>query len=80
MDTVEFNDLTKHIYNKVFESFEKYDPNLVEADYNLDSISICFGDGTRFVVNRQPPVKQLWLKGHKRQKIIILIITRKFSK
>ena len=21
----------------------------------------CFGDGTRFVVNRQPPVKQLWL-------------------
>ena len=61
MDIAEFNDLTKHIYNKVFESFEKYDPNLVEADYNLDSISICFGDGTRFVVNRQPPVRQLWL-------------------
>ena len=35
MDTVEFNDLTKHIYNKVFESFEKYDPNLVEADYKF---------------------------------------------
>ena len=52
------NDLTKHIYNKM--NLLKI-RNLVEADYNLDSISICFGDGTRFVVNRQPPVKQLWL-------------------
>ena len=61
MNPEDFNRLTKHIYNKVFKSFEKYDPNIVEADYNLDSISICFSDGTRFVVNRQPPVQQLWL-------------------
>ena len=61
MNSVEFNRLTKHIYNKVFESFEKYDPDLVEADYNLDSVSVRFGDNTRFVVNRQPPVQQLWL-------------------
>lgn len=61
MDKQKFNQLTKEVYNKVFYSFEKYDPDVVEADYNLDSISICFHDGTRFVVNRQPPVQQLWL-------------------
>lgn len=61
MDINEFYKLTKNIYNKVFLSFEKYDPDLVEADYNLDSINILFNDGTRFVINRQPPVKQLWL-------------------
>jgi CyaY protein len=61
MNTSQFNQLTKKVYDTVFRSFESYDPDLVEADYNLDSISICFQDGTRFVVNRQPPVKQLWL-------------------
>ncbi len=61
MDASKFNQLTKKIYDRIFCSFEAYDPDLVEADYNLDSISICFQDGTRFVVNRQPPVQQLWL-------------------
>lgn len=61
MNKNQFNQLTKEIYDNVFLSFEDYDPDLVEADYNLDSISICFHDGTRFVVNRQPPVQQLWL-------------------
>lgn len=61
MDKQKFNLLTKQVYDSVFYSFEKYDPDLVEADYNLDSISICFQSGIRFVVNRQPPVNQLWL-------------------
>ena len=61
MDEKKFHLLTKKVYDSVFHSFEKYDPDLVEADYNLDSISICFQGGIRFVVNRQPPVRQLWL-------------------
>ena len=61
MNSSDFNKLTKEVYDKVFLSFEKYDPDLVEADYNLDSISICFNNKTRFIVNRQPPVQQLWL-------------------
>ena len=61
MNVTKFTKLTKNVYDSVFASFESYDPDLVEADYNLDSITIGFYNGTRFVVNRQPPVQQLWL-------------------
>ena len=61
MDKNIFQKLTVEIYNKIFQSFESYDPDIVEADYNLDSVTITFYNKIRFVINRQPPVQQLWL-------------------
>ena len=61
-----FNQLTALVYSQIFESFESFDPDLVEADYSLDNITITFHDKTRFIVNRQIPVKQIWLATKKR--------------
>ncbi|MBL0691031.1 MAG: iron donor protein CyaY [SAR324 cluster bacterium] len=61
MDIDKFKRITKQLYKKVIDEFDKIDPDEAEANYHLDNISITFGDGTIFVINRQPPVYQLWL-------------------
>ena len=61
MDNKDFIELTTQIYEKVFSAFEGVDPDEAEADMHLDHVVIEFSDGTKFIVNRQPPVHQLWL-------------------
>ena len=61
MDDQEFIKLSKEIYEKIYDAFEDYDPDLVEVDLHLDNISVEFSNGVKFVVNRQKPVKQIWL-------------------
>ena len=61
MDQKEFKELTNQVYEQVFNAFEGVDPDEAEADMHLDHVVIEFGDGTKFIVNRQPPVQQLWL-------------------
>ena len=61
MENTKFKELTSEIYEMIFDSFEEFDPDEVEADLYLDNVTITFANGTRFVVNRQVPVSQLWL-------------------
>lgn len=61
MEQKEYLALTKELYDRVFSAFEDEDPDEIEADYNLDSISILFSNGKKFIINRQPPVQQIWL-------------------
>lgn len=61
LSEAEFKKVTKEIYELIFDSFEDYDPDIVEADFHMDNVSITFADGTKFIVNRQTPIQQLWL-------------------
>ena len=61
MDNVEFKQLTLKVYNQVMKIFDQLDPDDAEASFQLDNITISFRDKTIFVINRQPPVHQLWL-------------------
>lgn len=61
MEQKKFNNLTNLVYEQVFAAFDGYDPDEVEADKHLDHVVIEFSDGTKFIVNRQPPIQQLWL-------------------
>lgn len=66
LDEKTFNQLTVQVYNQVYQAFENIDPDDAEADFNLDNISVLFRDGKRFVVNRQPPTRQIWLATDKK--------------
>ena len=49
------------VYNAIMDAFEEVDPDEAEAFFHLDNITITFKNGTRFIVNRQTPVRQIWL-------------------
>lgn len=57
----EFKQLTSAVYKRVVKAFDYIDPDEAEASYQLDNVTITFKDKTIFVINRQPPVHQLWL-------------------
>jgi len=61
MEPKEFIELTKTVYNRIFDAFDSIDPDEAEADQNLDNVSISFANGTTFVINRQSAVQQIWL-------------------
>ncbi len=61
MNIKEFNKMTNDIFEIIFEAFEDFDPDEIEADYHLDHVVIEFSNGTKFILNRQPPVRQIWL-------------------
>ncbi len=61
MEQSEFLTETKKIYDKIFYAFDEIDPDIAEADINLDNISITFSDGVKYIINRQPSVQQIWL-------------------
>ena len=61
MDEKTFHQLTKKLYERVMRSFEDFDPDEAEADFHLDNVAVTLLNKTKFVVNRQPPVRQIWL-------------------
>jgi len=61
MDRKEFINKTEEIYQRIFDAFEEIDPDIVEAEIQLDNITISFENGTRFVLNRQAATSQIWL-------------------
>ncbi len=61
MNEQEFKIETQKLYSKVMAAFEDIDPDLAEADFHLDNIAITFPGNIKFIVNRQPPVHQIWL-------------------
>lgn len=56
-----FKQITTKMYDQIFDAFDDYDPDDVEADANLDNVSITFANGIKFIINRQTPVRQIWL-------------------
>ena len=61
LEPADFVRLTKEVYDRIFDAFEDYDPDLVEAFESSDNVRITFSSGTVFVINRQRPLSQLWL-------------------
>ena len=66
MDRKEFINKTEEIYQRIFDAFEEIDPDIVEAEIQLDNITISFENGTRFVLNRQAATSQIWLATKKK--------------
>ena len=61
-----FEEASALVYSKVMQAFDQLDPDIAEADFHLDNVTIVFSSGVKFIINRQPPVRQLWLATKKR--------------
>lgn len=66
MEGKKFTTECKKVYQRVFDAFEEIDPDIAEAEIQLDNISITFEDGTCFVLNRQAAKSQIWLATKRR--------------
>jgi len=61
LESNEFNQKTKLVYDQIFEGFDDLDPDIAEAEESTDNVRITFANGTVFVINRQRPTSQIWL-------------------
>ena len=48
-------------YDVIEKAFENADPDVVECEQSLGSMTITFADGTRCILSAQPSVRQLWV-------------------
>lgn len=61
MSESEFRTLAQETFRRVERGFEDVDPDEAEAEESLGTLTITLGDGTRWVLSVQPPVRQVWL-------------------
>ena len=61
MENSQFQQLSKSVYDRVFQVLDALDPDEVEADASADNIKITFANRVQFVLNRQTAVFQIWL-------------------
>jgi CyaY protein len=61
MSESEFRALAQEVYDRIGEAFDAVDPDLAEAEEALGSLTIHLGDGAKWILSMQPPVRQLWL-------------------
>ncbi|MBM3461472.1 MAG: iron donor protein CyaY [Armatimonadetes bacterium] len=61
MTDKEYHDLSQETLKRIARAFDDEDPDEVEAETIPGVVTLIFGDGKRFILNRQPAVQQLWL-------------------
>lgn len=61
MTDKEYHAISEQTLKRVRDAFEDEDPDEVEAETIPGIVTLLFGDGKRFILNRQPAVHQLWL-------------------
>ena len=61
MTESELRALAKQVYDRVSHALDDVDPDLVECEESLGSLTIELADGAKWILSVQPPVRQLWL-------------------
>jgi len=61
MTESEFRALAQQAYGRIGRAFDEVDPDLVEVEESLGSLTINLADGAKWILSMQPPVRQLWL-------------------
>ena len=61
MTESELRALAKQVYDRVAKALDEVDPDEVECEESLGSLTILLGDGAKWILSVQPPVRQLWL-------------------
>ncbi len=61
MTETELRALAKQIYDRVSRALDDVDPDEVECEESLGSLTIQLADGAKWILSMQPPVRQLWL-------------------
>jgi CyaY protein len=61
MTETELRALAKQIYDRVSKALDDVDPDVVECEESLGSLTIQLADGAKWILSVQPPVRQLWL-------------------
>jgi CyaY protein len=59
----EYQQLSDQALKRVLKAFDDEDPDEIEAESIPGVVTLQFGDGKKFILNRQPSVHQLWLAG-----------------
>lgn len=61
MTEAELRALAKQVYDSVSKALDDVDPDEVECEESLGSLTIQLADGAKWILSVQPPVRQLWL-------------------
>ena len=61
MSEKDFNHLTAAVYERIESQFDQVDPDQVECEISQGSLVITLESGAKWILSRQPPVRQLWL-------------------
>ncbi len=65
MDEKTFRDLAGATVERLRASLDAQDPDVVEAVMEAGVLKLAFPAGTPWVVNLQPPVRELWLAANR---------------
>lgn len=61
MTEQEYHQRSDETLKRILRAFDDEDPDEVEAESIPGVVTLQFGDGRKFILNRQPAVHQLWL-------------------
>jgi len=61
MTESEFVHLADGMYKRIERAFDDVDPDLVECEVGHGTLTFLLPGGKRWILSRQPPVRQLWL-------------------
>lgn len=61
MTETELRTLAKRIYDRIDSALEDIDPDQVECEESLGSLTIQIAGGAKWILSVQPPLRQLWL-------------------
>ncbi len=61
MDEATFQTLAQGVIGRVTAALDRQDPDVVECVPEADVVKVSFPSGQPFVLNKQRPVKEIWL-------------------
>lgn len=57
----EYRKRIQDVFEQLENALEAVDPDLIECEQSLGSMTLTFSDGARCILSAQPSVRQLWL-------------------
>lgn len=57
----EYRKRIQDLFDRIQNALEGVDPDLIECEQVLGSMTLTFSDGARCILSAQPSVRQLWL-------------------
>jgi len=61
MPEPEYRALVQKVYDRIEAAFDAVDPDQAECEGGLGQLTITLPGGARWILSRQPPVRQIWL-------------------
>lgn len=66
MDESRYLQLADRTFRKIADAFDQIDPDVVEAYFSGDVLTLAFKNGVKAVINTQRPTRQVWLAANAR--------------